>query len=471
MNDEIQYIDCRVTIHDNEHASYEDEYKRSVQESTILEDALTRRTIEQIRHWVEASDQCNRDDLILLGEHLYNLLFHGDIGKEFELSYQLFTKQRKENRYLRLRLTLIFHRNADALATYPWEFLYMRSSAPPGFLAGQIADLILTRFVPETGSEETLKEHEEPLRILVACSSPSELGDIKATEIINAIKDLACGQIEVEVVENQCRSDLKNTIREFKPHVFHFIGHGKAGKIALIADTSEIEHRELRGDRTESDWCDNETISDLFAEHTPRLVFLHACKGAASFERSLQSFTSTARELVYQRIPAVIGMQFAIENEDASTFAKCFYLELAKGNPVDEAVTVARRKLGSMAQNGAWADSRFGSPLIYLQVRGPIIIAPHVPVPVLDDSQVSYECPSSNCPQKVKSSYISCPRCSVTIARCSNGHPVRADWSNCPYCSVALRPGAAMTTERTALLTPAVLEAACVLEESDAALN
>jgi len=445
---EIRYVDCRVLIHDNSLATYaEAKYGRYVREDASLEDRmilpdeLAHRTIERIRSWIETSDQCGRDDLILLGEHLYRLLFHGKIGEEFKSSYELFSRDALENEDLRLRLTLVFYKEADRLATYPWEFLYKPGA---GFLAGQKTNLILTRFVPESIVVENLRPELEQLRILVAYSSPPELGTIDADEDVSRIEALTGDDISVQVERDLWRGDLKDAIETFKPHVFHFIGHGEAGRIALFADEKELQLRTLKSDKSMADWCDSETVSDLFSNHRPRLVFLHACRGAASFSRSLESFTSMARELVYRDIPAVIGMQFAIANEDASVFAEAFYRELAKGSPVDEAVSVGRRKLGSLARGGAWADPRFGNPLVYLQASKPMIVArvheePEPETQPEAQAMEAHECPSPECYQRIKPGMLSCPKCRTRILRCDKGHPVAADWSHCPYCDTPLR--------------------------------
>src|SRR5438093_3113765 len=105
---EIKYTDCRVTILNDEETSYKDTYKaatpgrlRGLQDG----DALVRDTIERLNGWVATQqDLCNREDLQLLGRHLYYLLLDEDLRKQFEETYEGFKKAAGENQRLRLIL-------------------------------------------------------------------------------------------------------------------------------------------------------------------------------------------------------------------------------------------------------------------------------------------------------------------------------------------------------------------------------
>jgi hypothetical protein len=159
--------------------------------------------------------------------------------------------------------------------------------------------------------------------------------------------------------------------------------------LALIPDKSLIEKveddNEDRLSRGEEplpivDWLDSDSVLTLFDKHTPRLVFLHACQGAAPdlLATSLESFTNTARDLAYTKIPAVIAMQYKISNDAAQRFARKFYDEIRKGKHIDEAVVQARYLLGSDPTPGrqAWDERTFGTPVIYLRSEKPIIQPP-----------------------------------------------------------------------------------------------
>jgi hypothetical protein len=424
----LQYVDCKLTITDDRTTEYDDDYKHPA-EGQIPDDELTRFTIDRISHWVATNEQCEKEDLVLLGRHLYRLLFHGAVGKAFEDFYDVFRKQRQHNRDLRLRLTLVFHREAKRISSYPWEFLYMPREDEGFFVAGQ-AELILTRFVPESPKIGSLKPDDQPLKILIAQSQPYELEELDADAVIKQIDGLKGKEIAVEVVRNLPRKELSDKIKDFQPHVFHFIGHGRDGQLALVKAPEELEEEEemnpAAGRPTEADWCDSGTVREMFADHKPRLVFLHACKGGATFGNSLKTFTSTARDLVYSEIPAVIGMQYEIETEAAATFAQVFYRALSSGKGVDEAVTEGRRELGQYAAKGrgAWGDRKFGTPLVYLQTGNPIIFTPERESDgEPNGGPVLVPCPYEGCQGKVHADFPYCPYCTQSLVKCANGHP------------------------------------------------
>ena len=116
---------------------------------------LDKKLLSRFNYWVSNDKLRERDDLELLGLCLYDLLFPpgSNIRDEFEGNYDLITRQEGS----RLRLTLVFHKEAGELANYPWEFLYLpprlrtaeKSNREGFFLAGQKTELILTRFMPD----------------------------------------------------------------------------------------------------------------------------------------------------------------------------------------------------------------------------------------------------------------------------------------------------------------------------------
>jgi hypothetical protein len=262
------------------------------------------------------------------------------------------------------------------------------------FLAGENTDLILTRFVPDTDPPRAFQPDSESkeLRILIALSAPEKLSIVDADDLTNELLELESKQITVEPFLRPTRRTLSKKIKVFKPHIMHFIGHGREGGLALHKEEAIIKelkaeditreaHREPALPIEEyADWLDSKSVGDLCNDYQPRLVFLHACEGAAPYllPRSLQSFSSTARELAYTRIPAVIAMQYEISNGDAQRFAQKFYRQIREGKNIDEAVVEARRELGTFSSKGrqAWGDRSFGTPVIYLQSEKPIIRPP-----------------------------------------------------------------------------------------------
>src|SRR2546430_144567 len=100
----------------------------------------------------------------------------------------------------------------------------------------------------------------------------------------------------------------------------------------------------------------------LLADHRSlRLVVLNSCEGARGSE--LDIFSSTAAILVRRGIPAVLAMQYEITDRAAITLSKVFYEALAKGIPVDRAVSEARKTI-SLA---AGTTVEWGTPVLYMR--------------------------------------------------------------------------------------------------------
>lgn len=459
----MKYINCRISIRDSKNIEYEDEYYRKAK-GEIQIDNLTRRTIERLNYWVaNYGKTCNRKDLEILGEHLYNLLFNTadpgsktTIKKEFETTYSYFEKEKQRDPDQRLRLVLIFYPASGELLSYPWEFLFMPRANEGFFLAGKKTELILTRFVPETGIQHRVRG-DGPLRILIAFCHPREEGSIEAEDIINEIVNLRSDHLEIKKLNNPPFTQLKEEINTFKPDILHFIGHGRPGEIAFIKEADELkEEVDLKGKEKaeEATWIDSKTVIELFTEHQPHFVFLHACKGAVA--ESLDSFKSTARELVYSKVPVVVAMQYEISNEDALIFAKKFYQQIGEGKHIDEAVSEARYQLGTFPPNRrAWNDRSFGTPIVYLQEQSEIpIITPRKKTaqdqPDTSTSTVSADtirCPyhylpqhcSGWVPKKLTPLSKVCTTCGCEIMECPKCHNIMAKERGICGCGYKLR--------------------------------
>jgi hypothetical protein len=300
-------------------------------------------------------------------------------------------------------LSLIFEKKAEKLAGLPWEFLFIpKDGELPSFdetvegvfFPGRNEELVLIRSVPQSKLVEQLKEQPSPLRILIVICQPNEslgLGKLDEKEITDVEEELrglgATGRVIVTPHRNVTYNGLKALLNpksddpQLKPpHILHFIGHGEAGKIAVIMDKEDREYNDTAfdkktGARIENPvkWITSQDIVGLLPSgyNKPRLVFLQVCKGAAA--STLESFKSTATELVYADIPAVVAMQYSISNKDARLFAKTFYNCIAAGKMIDEAVKAGRIALAR--QDPAWQHPRFGTPVVYLQSNKAIVVS------------------------------------------------------------------------------------------------
>lgn len=481
-------VTATITLLDPQHAAYEDSYGRQVSEFRIGEDDLIKSTVARLAEWIEADERnCTREDLELLGAHLYRFVFGSsrkarEAHEDLRATYRAFKGQRAEDPDLRLRLTLAFERDALGLAHYPWEFLFMKptESDVGFFVAGQTTQLALTRCVlPTVASAEPPK----PLRIFVALCSPSGLPDLhtrEVTKLVSKIRALDADE-RVQVLirdENPRFSDIKEALEPpgrppWRPDVFHFIGHGQSGQLAIRMETEEHLERISRGEdeRYEATWIGQTKFAELFShDHPPRLVFLHACESAADGNRPLGDFSKVAASLVgIDGVQAVIAMRYPIMAPDAATFAGRFYEEIVRGNPIDEAVTEARKALANPAQGEAWGKRHWGTPLLYLQTKDNAVIldAPSGPVDPTPE-RTRFDCPYENIKERLPDGSMEpacpgafvvtgmqlCQTCDNPLVWCPKGHPNTVGKAECAFCRDRLPPSSAATLGTPGRVTP-----------------
>jgi hypothetical protein len=418
-------IECKLSVKSGKKLEYMDPYRDPIP-GEIKEDHFIHRIIERfIRLIADYDETLEREDYQVLGELLYNLIFVGEIRKAFEGVYRGSIGKQVGKTNKRLRLTLEFHKDAKELSSYPWEFIFMPRKPKGSFLAGEIAELILTRFVPEMDVITGLPPAKSPLRIMIVYSHPKKLPTLEGVEnVISNIQTLKSEQIHVDLLDNPTHDELSEAIPkdEYKPHIFHFIGHGEPGQIALFKGEKEIQEEAALENIDESDvddyvWIPSGACCTLFDDHKPRLVFLQACSGG---ETELKSFTNLAQELICAQIPAVIAMQYEINTGDSSLFTTTVYDQISKGKPIGEAVKDGRRRLGRSVEGSkrenSWSDRRFATPIVYLQAEDTnIVVEEPLPEPIQME-----RCPYPYCHAPVTTNSKECIECHRPLEVCRN---------------------------------------------------
>jgi hypothetical protein len=468
--DDIFYVDCTITVHDERRLSFKADYGREHANVALGGDALTLLTIERLAGWVEADPLCSKEHLELLGKHLYRCLFGrpgSDVHDAFRSALLDFKAKAGSRKEARLRLTLAFEPAASRLAGLPWEFLHIDDRDGDFFISApaNATQLILTRFVPPLPEIDNFEPAERPLRILVVVASPTGSGgDVRAETLLPQLRKLHKERDDVDIKimdENPRFEDIEAELEpkdqnepRWWPHIFHFVGHGDvrddAAVVAIrMSEKEAVEHYGDTGSRTDAKWIPIGKLVELFpADRCPRLVFLHACKGAK--RQSYRAFTTGAEEFVRAGVRATIAMQYDIANEEADFFAQQFYERLGNGLPVDDAVTGARVQLAKRSTPNSWGDRRFGTPQLLLQSSRPVLLRPRKDVreappeqPHAPSSTQAYDCPyrydrGRLCDRLVHRPLDSCPRCGGELVWCVNGHPCMADDRRCSSCSADL---------------------------------
>lgn len=199
-----------------------------------------------------------------------------------------------------------------------------------------------------------------PLRVLGVHAHPSDRPALDAEterQGVAALGDVNPDLVEVTWFEGDRWSDLSETLRQGGWHILHFIGHGGfdeeagSGFVEMTRDDGTAQQVPAR-------------LLGAAAAQTGdlRLVVLNACESASSGDAGTSS--STAAKLMAEGIPAVVAMQYEITDLAAVTFAQRFYESLAKGRPVDQAVTEGRRSVLLSHRSLEWA-----TPVLFLASR------------------------------------------------------------------------------------------------------
>lgn len=314
---------------------------------------------------IQQSQQANADTFRSLGELLFNILFDDVLRQDFVNFYH---QMILDKQLLRVELD-INERVLPEVAAIPWEFLCLPASANLGNIwISTDPNIAFARRRSQWIMAPSIQvESRERLRVALVIANPtgsSDLGVVIYDKVQTALEKLAQDQpdrIELLPIVNPATPEAIDTILEKKPHIFHFIGHGRLlnkareeiGEIALIDDIFN-----------EALWVDANFFSELLNRHRPSVVMLQACEGGML--STSQAFVGIASRIVQQNIPVVVAMQHQISNISASRFAYRFYERLAQDYPVDIAVQDGRR---GIAINTQYQKRDFATPVLFMRVQ------------------------------------------------------------------------------------------------------
>lgn len=253
-------------------------------------------------------------------------------------------------------LVTLLHVHAPALRALPWEALYQQHR----FFHTETLGPWMR--VAET-SASSLGPIVRPLRLLVVVGCEVDDARVRWREEVQAICDATCGRrldFDLEILERPGLDTLKATLREFRPHVLHFVGHGVA------AQASDDAALELWDDATQQRW--RWTTQQIFQElqtAPPHLAVINACRSAAFASEA--GTWQVAEAFVHAGVGAVVGMQGDIAGEAAAYFAQRLYERLAEGDTLPASVAFARHELSGQP----FADERREWLLPTLTVAAP----------------------------------------------------------------------------------------------------
>lgn len=295
-----------------------------------------------------------------LGELLFDILFDERLRHDF---FEFHEQTRKDKRILRVELD-VDERALPEIAALPWEFLRIASDSDYGTVTLSTApDMVFSRRRASWKPAPSFQpEPLEYLRIVLAVAAPQDIGPGRFDQVKSAIEELA--RVEpVELagfIEHADRKKIDEALRKKKPHIFHFIGHGKfdpgesGGRLALEDFAGYAQ------------WVKAENFAELFNTHRPGVLVLQSCETAAM--DAAVPFSSIAARMVEQNIPVVAAMQYAVSNSTAGVFSKAFYQRIAENASVDTAVQEGRRSVSMYASGNSGRD--FATPVIFTRTEG-----------------------------------------------------------------------------------------------------
>ncbi len=292
------------------------------------------------RDMLDAIEQEDTDEALFykLGAQLFDALFPDDVEDAYRASIGYAQGERKGIR-LRLRLTQV-----PEIAALPWEYVYDRQR---DIFLGISSDTPLSRFVEPQQVFPPPPPPEGKLRLLTVISAPMDLeeyglhppdAEAELRNLDRALKRLRGKDLleEIEPLRHAVRDDISEALREHRPHVLHFVGHGvfEGGGGKLIIEDEDHYALEM-SDRA---------FRELLEGHPDtRLVVLNACQGAT--RAAGDAMVGIGPQLVSRAVPAVVAMQYPIYDRAAISLSREFYRALAHWYPIDVALSQARRAI------------------------------------------------------------------------------------------------------------------------------
>jgi hypothetical protein len=256
-------------------------------------------------------------------------------------------------------------------ATVPWE------------LASAQGRLFLNRNFPffrQAPAKKPFPVCPWPVELVVVLGSSQEdlekIGGLEELEKIRAILRPRNRTIRLRVIPpGHDRTEIVRVLRESRPHILHFIGHGDGKGLSLFTKGGNAS------------WTLDAVRTDLnAAEFVPPLIYLNACRSLGGGQVHPEQFSDLADAFLSCGARAVIAMHADISGPRAAGCAKTFYEEVSKGAPIDVALAAARAAVDQgTPENEPGRKERCEAYLPVLLVSG----SPDDVLPGLNDLQAA----------------------------------------------------------------------------------
>jgi hypothetical protein len=295
---------------------------------------------------------------------------------------------------LRLRLRL-----ADPLSAYPWEFLHLQETRGEPVTSDFLAldprvSIVRHEPLPMPGDWSPAPARR---RIVVAMASPEghprlphlvqEQRALKAElDKVDGLTAVYLPHVYEKDPEGALASATPVQIEEaLRPgaDIFHFSGHGEFSKEqGPVFDTAVGTGSILLADESNRPWpIPAGQLAEMLRGKEVRLVVLGSCETVQTGSRpGSHTWGGIAVSLLRAGIPAVLGMQYRINDRLAAAFLGVFYQAVVAGYLIDEAVALGRlairREITRPGSHYPPHVRDWAVPVLYLRSEGGQVFAP-----------------------------------------------------------------------------------------------
>jgi len=253
--------------------------------------------------------------------------------------------------------TATIHEAASDLLALPWEILHDGR----GYLSQGANATRVRRRLPNRKRVATVQT-KLPIRVLLLSPRPeisddedgqqSDVGYIDhrviARPLVQAMENLGEGLVQVDILTPPTFAALKATLKQAKAagdpyEIVHFDGHGVYDKrvgLGALCFEHPRDQEKLGKRRMELVYADK-LAAELRDMGVP-MICLNACQSAQSSD---DPQASVAAKLLEEGVGSVVAMSHTVLVETARRFVEPFYLALAEGKRVGDAMLAGQTAL------------------------------------------------------------------------------------------------------------------------------
>jgi hypothetical protein len=290
----------------------------------------------------------NAGSFVATGRKLFDAVFKGEVRDEWTKARDAWETEmdrwEQQPSGARPVFRTSFCVQNEVLAAIPWELLH--SAAASLFQSQYACCMRSTDPVPRSRPDPG----QIRIRVLLINGADPMDPRIQAEDETSGIESALEAYehaFDVETIRTATPgapigvNTLEDKIREFAPHVLHFIGHSEAAgggqPAALLLHDGAHYVR----------WTTLQIANFLPGIPTLPLAYLNACRTQQQgpLANHVAAPAYSLAEAFLRRSLAVIAMQYDVRGPAAALCARIFYGQLATNSTVDQAICAARHKL------------------------------------------------------------------------------------------------------------------------------